>query len=65
MGETMPISGKEMLRRYLSDGWKVIRQNGSHVIVAKGNLRESIPVHGNKDLKIGLEKKLLKSLKKK
>jgi predicted RNA binding protein YcfA (HicA-like mRNA interferase family) len=58
----MPISGKEMLRRYLSAGWVIIRQNGSHVIVGKSLKRETIPVHGNKDLKKGLEKKLLKNL---
>jgi predicted RNA binding protein YcfA (HicA-like mRNA interferase family) len=61
----MPICGKEMLRRYISEGWVVIRQNGSHVIVGKGTRRETIPVHGNKDLKNGLEIKLLKNLLKK
>jgi predicted RNA binding protein YcfA (HicA-like mRNA interferase family) len=65
MEGVMPISGKEMLRRYLSEDWVVIRQNGSHVIVGKGSRRETIPVHGNKDLKNGLEKKLLKNLVKK
>lgn len=59
----MPISGKEMLRRYLKCGWEILRQNGSHVIVAKGKRRESIPIHGNEDLKKGLEKKLLKNLR--
>ena len=58
----MPISGKEMLQRYLKNGWVILRQNGSHVIVGKGTKRETIPVHGNKDLKKGLEKKLLKGL---
>ena len=61
----MPINGKEMLRRYLADGWVEIRRNSSHVIVGKGNRRETIPVHANKDLKNGLEKKLLKNLAKK
>jgi predicted RNA binding protein YcfA (HicA-like mRNA interferase family) len=58
----MPISGKEMLRRFLKCGWEVIRQNGSHVMVRKGSRNETIPLHGNQDLKKGLEKKLLKSL---
>jgi len=61
----LPISGKEMLRRFLEEGWEILRQNGSHVIVGKGLFRESIPIHGNQDLKKGLEQKLLKSLKKK
>lgn len=58
----MPISGKEMLRKYLDEGWQIIRQKGSHVIVGKGVLRETIPLHANKDLKKGLEQKLLKNL---
>lgn len=60
----MPISGKEMLKLYLTYGWRILRQNGSHVIVALGDSRETIPIHANKDLKKGLEQKLLKRLKK-
>lgn len=58
----MPISGKEMLKRYLKNGWVVIRKRGSHHILRKGDKTEVIPVHGNDDLKKGLEKKLLKTL---
>lgn len=32
----MPLSGKEMLKRYEEKGCLSLRQNGSHVIVAKG-----------------------------
>ncbi|MBN8539910.1 MAG: type II toxin-antitoxin system HicA family toxin [Deltaproteobacteria bacterium] len=58
----MPISGKEMLKLYLADGWIILRQRGSHVVVGKGKLRQVIPVHGNKDLKRGLERALLRVL---
>lgn len=58
----MPISGKEMLRLFLKEGWQILRQSGSHVIVGLGELRETIPIHGNQDLRKGLERKLLKSL---
>lgn len=58
----MPISGKEMLKMYQAKGWKILRYKGSHVIVGKGHLRETIVVHGNRDLSTGLEKKLLKTL---
>jgi predicted RNA binding protein YcfA (HicA-like mRNA interferase family) len=51
----MPISGKEMLKRYLKNGWVVIRKRGSHHILRKGDKTEVIPVHGNDDLKKGLE----------
>ena len=57
----MPLSGKEMLRLFKKEGWVELRQSGSHVIVGKLQLRETIPMH--KELKKGLEQKLLKRLK--
>ncbi len=62
----MPISGKEMLKRYLKKGWIILRRNSSHVQVSKNQpdgkrLNETIPMH--KELKKGLECKLLKILK--
>jgi predicted RNA binding protein YcfA (HicA-like mRNA interferase family) len=60
----VPISGKEMLKRFLKNGWILIRINGSHHIVEKYGLTQVIPVHGNKSLGKGLETKLLKSLDK-
>ncbi|MNJ93444.1 YcfA-like protein [compost metagenome] len=58
----MPMSGKEMLRLFQVNGWTFLRQKGSHVIVQKGALRETIPMH--RELKKGLELKLLKRLDK-
>lgn len=59
----MPISGKKMVKLFLLHGWRFERQTGSHVIVSKGSQVECIPVHGNKDLRKGLERALLKRLK--
>jgi predicted RNA binding protein YcfA (HicA-like mRNA interferase family) len=59
--ERMPMSGEEMLKRYLAAGWCLLRQKGSHVVVGRGNLRETIPQH--KELKKGLERALMKRLK--
>jgi len=56
----MPLSGKEVLKLYEKKGWIILRQKGSHVIVAKGIERETIPMH--KELKKGLEQKLLKRI---
>lgn len=56
----MPLSGKEMLKEYLRQGWVVLRQNGSHVIVGKDEQRETIPMH--KELKKGLERALKKRI---
>ena len=57
----MPISGKEMLKRFQRAGWVIVSRKGSHVKVGKGSLRETIPMH--KELKKGLEIKLLKRMK--
>jgi predicted RNA binding protein YcfA (HicA-like mRNA interferase family) len=56
----MPLSGKEMIQKFLKKGWVILRQNGSHVILGKNQERETIPLH--KELKKGLELKLLKRL---
>lgn len=56
----MPLSGKEMLKRYTANGWQILRSKGSHVMVGKNNKRETIPMH--KELKRGLEHYLLKRL---
>jgi predicted RNA binding protein YcfA (HicA-like mRNA interferase family) len=56
----MPMSGKGMKRLFELHGWVQLRQSGSHVIMGKNNLRETIPMHG--ELKKGLEKALLKRL---
>jgi predicted RNA binding protein YcfA (HicA-like mRNA interferase family) len=56
----MPLSGKEMLRRFKRAGWIEIAQKGSHVKIGKHDLRETIPMH--KELRKGLEQKLLKRL---
>ena len=56
----MPISGQQMLKLFLDEGWVVLRQKGSHVIVGKGIERETIPMH--KELKKGLEHALRKRI---
>jgi predicted RNA binding protein YcfA (HicA-like mRNA interferase family) len=56
----VPVSGKEMLKRYLAAGWVKLRQSGSHVVVGRGTERETIPMH--RELKKGLENKLLKRI---
>ncbi|WP_332454875.1 type II toxin-antitoxin system HicA family toxin [Bdellovibrio bacteriovorus] len=61
-GAVMPLSGKDMLKLFEKDGWTVLRQRGSHVVVGKGSERETIPMH--KELKRGLEQKLLKRVAK-
>ena len=58
----MPLSGKEMMKLYLKNGWIKVSQKGSHVKITKDDQIEIIPMH--KELKKGLESKLLKRVKK-
>ncbi len=54
------VSGKRLCQLIEAKGWELKRINGSHHIYAKtGEIsRISIPVHGNKSLKMGLQKYL-------
>ena len=56
------VSGREFARLLRRHGWTLLRVQGSHHIYGKaGNIaRISVPIHGNKSLKIGLLKHLLR-----
>ncbi len=55
-------SGREFARIIERRGWTLLRVSGSHHIYGKGGsvVRLSIPIHGNKPLKIGLLRHLAK-----
>ncbi len=57
------ISGKELAKILKRNGWVLLRIKGSHHVYMKsGNPSKiSVPIHGNKDLKIGLLRHLLKT----
>jgi len=57
------MTGKEMLKLYKKNGWKVLRIEGSHFQMGKGEKRETIPIHAGEELGTGLQAKLLKRLK--
>lgn len=56
------IHGKEFARLLERKGWVLQRVKGSHHIYVKEGTpaRISIPIHGNKPLKIGLLKHFMK-----
>ena len=58
----MPLTGKDILRKALKAGWIEERVTGNHHILVKNNQSVAIPVHANRDLKCGIERKLLKDL---
>ena len=56
----MPLSGKQLVRLLEENGWVLVRINGSHHTLVKGQASVTIPVHGNHSLGKGLEFKILK-----
>lgn len=56
------ISGKDFSKLLEKKGWIVARIKGSHHIYTKEGtvFRISVPIHKNKELKIGLLKSLMK-----
>ena len=56
------VSGKEFERLLKNKSWHLVRIKGSHHIYMSidSHLRIAVPVHGNKSLKIGLQKHLMK-----
>ena len=56
------VSGKELAKVLERHGWKLLWVHGSHHIYgkAKSIVRLSVPIHGNKILKLGLLTHLLK-----
>jgi predicted RNA binding protein YcfA (HicA-like mRNA interferase family) len=57
------VSGKELAKVLERNGWTKLRVQGSHHIYGKlGNVaRLSVPIHGNRPLKTGLLRHLLKT----
>jgi len=56
------ISGKQFIKVLEKHSWKLLRISGSHFIYGKQGsiVRLSVPIHGNKPLKLGLLKYLLR-----
>lgn len=58
-----PLSGPALARLLERRGWTLLRVNGSHHIYGKPGqpARLSVPFHGAKPLKLGLQRHLMKS----
>jgi len=56
------VGGKRLARALERHGWRLLRVHGSHHIYGKEGsiVRLSVPIHGNRPLKTGLLKHLLK-----
>ena len=56
------ISGRKFAKVLERNGWHLMRINGSHHIYCKSGAptKISVPIHGNKDLKIGILRHFMK-----
>jgi len=56
------VTGKRMARLTEQKGWMLARINGSHHVFTKEGRMERvvIPIHGNRTLKIGLQRALMR-----
>jgi len=56
------VSGKRFAKIVERNGWKLLRIQGSHHIYGKpgSEVRLSIPIHKNQNLKSGLQRHLMK-----
>ena len=56
------ISGKDFAKMLERHGWSLLRVQGSHHIYGKtgSDVRLSVPIHGNRPIKMGLLRHLMK-----
>lgn len=55
-------SGRQMVRFLESQGFTVVRVRGSHHVMVQETKRTSVPVHGNRALKIGTLRGILRDI---
>lgn len=48
------MNGKDIINKLKAEGWALGRINGSHHIMVKGGIAVPVPVHGTRDVGMGL-----------
>lgn len=48
------MKSSELHKLIVQNGWKVLRQSGSHIIYEKDGLHYPVPFHGSKEVGKGL-----------
>jgi predicted RNA binding protein YcfA (HicA-like mRNA interferase family) len=56
------MKSSELNRLILKNGWKILRQSGSHVIYEKNGITYPVTFHGSKEAGKGLEMKIKKEM---
>lgn len=54
------MNGRSVIKYLEANGFEILRVKGSHFRMGKNNLRVTVPVHGSRDLGIGLLKAIEK-----
>ena len=62
MAKLPRVTGKTMVAFLKKQGFTVVRVRGSHHVLQQGDLRTTVPVHGNRDLKTGTLRKILRDI---
>jgi predicted RNA binding protein YcfA (HicA-like mRNA interferase family) len=61
MARLANISGKEAVKAFAKAGWQVMGQVGSHVVMAKPDLRANLSIPQHKELSIGTLRALIRA----
>lgn len=48
------MTGKDVIAKLKAEGWQLDRVNGSHHILTKDGKAVPVPVHGSRDVGVGL-----------
>jgi len=54
------ISGADAIKAFHREGWRVVRQSGSHVIMVKEGRDETLSIPLHRELKRGLLRRLIR-----
>ncbi|MCW5201416.1 type II toxin-antitoxin system HicA family toxin [Desulfobulbus sp. US1] len=54
------MNGREIIKLLKQANWQIVRVRGSHHLLSNGVKTISVPVHGKKDIGIGLLKAIEK-----
>jgi len=61
MSRLANISGREASKAFLCAGWEVVGQVGSHLVLAKPNIRVNLSIPLHKELSIGTLRALIRA----
>lgn len=60
MGRFGGISGKQAVRAFQRDGWSVVGQVGSHVVMTKAGMRANLSIPQHRELSVGTLRVLIR-----